>query len=68
MNLKVDINIEDDALDQLIVESLQYHYHNFGVKQDIPFVSHDAVEESEYIKKMRKALKRVIKFYGGNVD
>lgn len=56
-----------DPVEKFIVEELKWHYENFGEGQSIPFVSHDPEEEKKYIRKMRKALKTVIKFYGGKV-
>lgn len=52
-----------DALGELIVEDLFWHYNHFGKPTSIPHVSHDAGEEAKYVKQMRKALKRVIDFY-----
>ena len=53
--------------DERIVEELKWHYDNYGTKQDVPFWSYDKEEEARYVKKMRKSLKRVIKFFGGEV-
>lgn len=52
-----------DVIDELIVTNLKWHYDNLGKEQRIPFVSHDHIVEDDYVKKMRKALKRVIGFY-----
>lgn len=52
-----------DALGELIVEDLFWHYNHFGKSSSIPHVSYDADEEAKYVKQMRKALKRVIDFY-----
>ena len=51
-----------------IIDDLLWHYDNFGTEQKIPFVSHNADEELRYVKKMRKALKRVLKFYGKEIE
>lgn len=61
------LEIDDEALDRIIVQDLKWHYENFEQDQGTPFVSIDSGEEAAYVRKMRKALKRVIKFYGGNV-
>lgn len=52
-----------DALGELIVEDLLWHYDNFGMPMSVPHVSHDPDEEAKYVKQMRKALKRIINFY-----
>lgn len=56
-----------DLVDELIVKELLWHYENFLEPQRIPFISFDPGEEDQYVKKMRKSLKRVIKFYGGEL-
>lgn len=52
----------------IVIDDLLWHYDNFGAEQQIPFVSYDADEELRYVKKMRKALKRVLKFYGKEIE
>lgn len=61
------LEIDDETLDRIIVQDLKWHYENFEQDPGMPFVSIDSGEEAAYVRKMRKALKRVIKFYGGTV-
>lgn len=62
----VTVTIKDKY--DIVTDDLLWHYDNFGKEQQIPFVSYDPDEELRYVKKMRKALKRVLKFYGKEVE
>lgn len=54
----------NDIIEKLVVADLKWHYENFCTQQRVPHVSYDKTEEDKYVRKMRKALKRVLEFYG----
>lgn len=62
------LNMTDpnDIIEKLVVADLKWHYEKFDPERHntVPFVSMDDTEEAKYVRKMRKALKRVLEFYG----
>lgn len=56
--MQVTVEIDEDEFDKLIVKGLMDAY---AVHKNHPM-------NAEYDKKMCKAIKRVIEYYGGNVD
>jgi hypothetical protein len=62
--------MKQDCCEKMIVEDLSWHYHNFNEKlknHSIGFWSFEWEEEEKKLKKMSKALKRVLDFYGEKV-
>ena len=66
---KVTVELDWDAIEKVVIESLKQDYKNFQDNSlGIPFVSHDETEESKYVKKMLKSYKAVLKYYGVDVE
>lgn len=55
----VVVDMEEDQLEGIILGDLYFHY--WAIKDSNP-------NPSKYTAKLIKALKRVIEYYGGNVD
>ena len=73
---KYDPNIDEeevmkrDCCEKMIVEDLSWHYHSFNEKlknKTVGFWSFEWEEEEKKLKKMTKALKRVLAYYGEEV-
>ena len=59
-----------DCGEKLIVEDLSWHYHNFKERLkngEVGMWSFEWEEEEKKLKKMTKALKRVLAYYGEEV-
>ena len=57
-----------DSLDKYMVTDLVRHY-SYAIKDSIvPMYSFDPLEERKRRKKLAKALKLVIKYYGGDIN
>jgi hypothetical protein len=59
-----------DCGEKLIVEDLSWHYRRFKEcleNKEVGFWSYEWEEEEKKLKKMTKALKRVLDFYGEKV-
>ena len=63
----VSIDFDMETLHSIVRKDLTWHYNNFGKKQKVPFESYDKAVEAAYVKEMRQALKRVLKYYGKEV-
>jgi hypothetical protein len=59
--MRVEIEIDDLHFAEVVCKDLKWHYDNFA--EGGVFYSKDKEEEEKEVKKMRKALKKVINFY-----
>jgi hypothetical protein len=69
-NIGEEKEMKRDCGEKLIVEDLSWHYHNFNEKlknKQVGFWSYEWEEEEKKLKKMTKALKRVLAYYGEKV-
>lgn len=67
-NYTISIDEYADFAERVTVSNLIEQYNYFKNGLPIPFVSYDPEIEKKHVKKMLKALKRVIKYYGGSVN
>ena len=62
------VELPECALDRFMLEDLTRHYGYALKDSPVPMYSHDYVIERKKRKKLAKALKKVIQYYGGDVN
>lgn len=63
--MEVKINLPMEVLDDLIIKDLKLQLEFLDDQSGPPYYSYDAEAEEKKIKKLKKALKRVLNYYGG---
>ena len=69
-NIDGEKEMKRDCCEQKVVDELSWHYHNFKKRlenEEIGCWSYEWEEEEKKLKKMTKALKRVLAYYGEDV-
>ena len=67
--MKHFVELEDSILDKYMLEDMTRHYHWVTDETDrIPMYSHNPIIEKKYRRKLAKAFKRVIEYYGGDFN
>lgn len=64
---KMNVSIPIEAVDHIIVAGLIDHFALIQPNSKPPMFSYDPEEDLREVKKLRKAFKRVINYYGGEV-
>lgn len=63
--MKYEIEIDtNDFAEQIVIQELTWHLENTQPSETVPMFSFDPKEEAKEVKKLRKALKRVLEYYG----
>lgn len=63
--MKYEIEIDtNDFAEQIVIQELTWHLEHTQPSDTFPMFSFDPKEEAKEVKKLRKALKRVLEYYG----
>ena len=63
----MQIEVPSELAEKIIVEELKWHYNSITPNAKPPMYSYDEEEDKRRVKKLRKALKLVLKYYGEKV-
>ena len=64
----MNLEVPDEFIQQIIVEELKWHYLSIAPNARPPIFSYDEEIDKKEVKKLRKALKRVLEYYGHKVQ
>lgn len=64
---QMNLTLPHEAVDQIILAGLKDHLPLIQPNTKPPMYSYDPEEDLKEVKKLRKAFKRVIKYYGGDL-
>ena len=67
----MNLEVPDEFIQQIIVEELKWHYLSIAPNAPNarpPMFSYDEEIDKKEVKKLRKALKRVLEYYGHKVQ
>lgn len=63
--MKYEIEIDDNEFaEKIVIQELTWHLNNTKADHVIPMFSYDPEEEKKRVKRLRKAFKIVLEYYG----
>lgn len=63
----MQIEVPSELAEKIVIEELKWHYDHLVPNAKPPMYSYDEEVDKAKVKKLRKALKRVLDFYGEKV-
>ena len=66
--INMNIEVPEEFVQKIIVEELKWHYYHTKPNDKPPVFSYDEKVDQREVKKLRKALKRVLEYYGCIVE
>lgn len=64
----MNLEVPEEFVEKIIVEELKWHYLHAVPNARPPMFSYDEETDKKEVKKLRKALKRVLEYYGHKVQ
>lgn len=63
MKYEIEVDTSDFA-EQIVIQELTWHLEHTQLNQKPPMFSWDAEEDAKKVRKLRKAFKHVLEYYG----
>lgn len=62
--MKYEIEVPDDFAESIVIQELSWHLEHAQPNQKPPMFSYEPEEDAKEVRKLRKAFKRVLEYYG----